>query len=154
TAARAGRFDEAHRWFEEARAELVAIGAEGEALLADAYAAECLVYQHRPVDALHRVADVVARADRHDSHVLDPLLRRIEGFAAAQVGDLEGARRALDASAIVATALGFDHELAFTLDALVRLHDDPKARARRDEIFEQLGIRAAPPAPLDPVASV
>jgi class 3 adenylate cyclase/tetratricopeptide (TPR) repeat protein len=148
-AARAGRFDDAHARFDEARAEMTAIGAEGELLIADAYHAECLALEGRTEAAAEAVAETSARADRSGMQMLAPLLRRVDAIVAAQRGDAAEARRRLAASIAVAKSLEADHELGLTLDVEVQLdlaegRDASEAIATRDEIFARLDVAQTP----------
>jgi tetratricopeptide (TPR) repeat protein len=152
-AARAGRFTDAHERFDDARAEMVAVGAEGELLIADAYRAECLALEGRSDDAARCAADVSARAQRSGMHMLEPLLYRVDAIVAAQHGDLAAARRHLASSVASASVLQADHELGLTLDVQAQLDASdgpgaPETIASRDEIFGRLDVVSAPRVPL------
>jgi tetratricopeptide (TPR) repeat protein len=152
-AARAGRFADAYERFDDARAEMLAVGAEGELLIADAYRAECLALEGRGDDAARCAADVSARAQRSGMHMLEPLLHRVDAIVAAQHGDLVATRRHLASSVAAASALQADHELGLTLDVQAQLDtsDRPGAAetiASRDEIFGRLDVVSTPRVPL------
>src|SRR5262249_45827903 len=94
-AARRGRFDEARRLFTEARAEFVRDGDLASALLADARAAEALLYGGEAGEALALAARLRAEAERLKrtyAPALKALLHRVGGAALLQMGRLEEAR--------------------------------------------------------------
>jgi hypothetical protein len=81
-----------------------------------------------------------------------PLLHRVRGLALAQRGEFIAARAALESSLVAARLRRARHDVALTIDALVRVCAldgspvHPTLVVERDDLFNRLGI-VAPPAP-------
>ncbi|HEX5949707.1 MAG TPA: hypothetical protein VFZ96_01800, partial [Actinomycetota bacterium] len=91
--------------------------------------------------------------------MLTPLVERVRGYALIQLGDLAGAREALEASLRAGRERGAEHEVAFTLQGLLR-HARVAGSAPGDGwrtesgvLLERLGIVAVPAVPLPPPGS-
>jgi hypothetical protein len=88
-------------------------------------------------------------------------VHRVRGFALAQLGDGDGAERALRASVDAARAQDSHYELAVSMDALLALRTGSgrgagaTAGARRDALLARLDVVAlpAPPLQLTPAAA-
>jgi class 3 adenylate cyclase/tetratricopeptide (TPR) repeat protein len=152
---RTGRFEAAMRRFEDARAEFAYVGAQGDTLEADARISEALLFMDDPRGAL-AMADHVRDELRTGvgPGMLTPLVERVRGYALIQLGDLDGARDALDASLRAGRERGAEHEVAFTLQALMRLArvagrtSDDGWRSESGVLLRRLGIVAVPAVPL------
>jgi class 3 adenylate cyclase/tetratricopeptide (TPR) repeat protein len=137
TAARAGRFDDAHALLEEAIADLAGHGMQ-DAVLAESYLAEALAL----AGEADRALVVLDKLDRVPG-APRPLLLRVRAMTAPDpTPGLHGALAA-------ARDEESDHDVALTLDLLVRsAPDDPAAKAwadERDELCARLGITGLSP---------
>jgi tetratricopeptide (TPR) repeat protein len=147
-AARSGRFDEALELLRSARDDYVRDGEHAEVLETDARIAECLVLQGAFADARAAADDALARASSNSAVLPQiPLLQRVRGLALANLGDVEAAVGALEASLSGAHERRARHEEAWTLHALVTLRRtidldsvDETVEERQAALFEQLGI--------------
>jgi hypothetical protein len=103
------------------------------------------VFDGRPHDALGEIDRLIGVAG---TGKLAPLLFRVRGVACAQIGRLDEAHAALDASVLAARQRCDEFELFLSLDVLCALdpHDADRAR-ERDAIAVRLDIAAAPPVP-------
>lgn len=151
-AARGGRFVEAHELFEQARRGFAEIGADG-------YVVET---QSRDVErcVLAGAADAAARlADEALQNVekigglphLGIMLRRLQGYAAAQHGDADRARQVLHDALHRAEQSDFIFERALTLEALGRVLDAHEAEPYRIAaagLLQRLGVVSTPSIPL------
>jgi hypothetical protein len=78
----------------------------------------------------------------------------VRAYAYAQKGEWALCLGALEASLLTARRRNARHDVALTLDAMVRVDawegiaPDPLVIAERDQLFGQLGIVAAPMVPL------
>jgi len=157
---RTGRFEAAMRRFEDARAEFAYVGAHGDTLEADARIAEALLFMDDAAGAL-AMADHVREELRAGvgPGLLTPLVERVRGYALIQKGDLAGAREALEASLRAGRERGAEHEVAFTLQALLRLArvagwaPGDGWRSESGVLLDRLGIVAVPAVPLPPPGS-
>jgi tetratricopeptide (TPR) repeat protein len=159
--ARSGRCGESLPIFDEAHAELTAVGAQAEALESEAMAAEALVFLERSDEALDR-ADATLKgieAIGGDS-VATPLLHRVRGFAFAQLGRPEEAVAAFAESVQNARDRGADFDVALgqiAIERLARMRGDEVDAVMREEswkILERLGVVAVAVDPLGVVAAI
>jgi tetratricopeptide (TPR) repeat protein len=137
-AARAGRFEDAHRLLDEAREMFARLGAEALAAEASTWFAECLVLEGRYKEAL------AALADLPDG---DPIVERLAGYAIVQSrGPLARAKPHFEASLAAARAGKRPYEVALTLRALAETTKEPDGEA--EEILDGLGVVSTPRVPL------
>jgi class 3 adenylate cyclase/tetratricopeptide (TPR) repeat protein len=148
---RTGQVDHALELLAEAHEAFTAVGAREDALRADARVAECLLLQRDAQEALDRASAAVERGSAAgEGGLIMPLLLRTEGYALAQLGELEQAREAFDKSLNEARGRNDDYEAALSLIALGRIGeitDDPSASILLKEggaILERLGVIAVP----------
>jgi hypothetical protein len=82
-------------------------------------------------------------------------VHRVRGFALAQLGDRDGAQRALQDSVAAAREQDSSYELAVSLDALLALRGSGPftGAARRDALLARLDVVALPAPPLAPAAA-
>jgi len=146
-AARSGRFDEALSLLGSARDDYVRDGEQAEVLETDARLAECLALQGEFGAALAAVDDALARASSNAAVLTQiPLLQRVRGLALAGMGDLDAALSALEASLSGAHERRAEHEVAWSLHAVIGVRraagmpPDDAIIAEQSELFEQLGI--------------
>lgn len=146
-AARSGRFEEALALLGSARDDYVRDGEHAEVLETDARLAECLVLQEEFSAALAAVDDALARASTNAGVLTQiPLLQRVRGLALAGMGDVAGGLSALEASLSGAHERRAQHEVAWTLHALIAVRraagmpSDEAALAEQTALFDQLGI--------------
>src|SRR5207247_1353012 len=99
------------------------VGAEQDALEADARLAECALLAGIPEEALLRADGALARARTltGGTPASGPALQRIRGWALMLMSDHPGARRALEESLTSARARRSDFDVALTLRARARL---------------------------------
>jgi tetratricopeptide (TPR) repeat protein len=148
-AARTGRANEARVLLEEARAGFVAIEGGFEVRQAETFMAEAMVLAGESAAALELLEGTIA-AERSGSQVglLGPPLYRCLGYALAQIGDLVGARAALDESLVLGRDQAQSYEIALTLVALTRLDaydgGDPRPDEEAVAILADLGVDAVP----------
>ena len=120
TLARQGSFEEAERLLGRARASFAEQGAKSEIVDADAYLAELLLLRGQPAEALSLAEQTSAAAGRlSERPVQGPLLQRIIAGCHDALGDGETAEIAYDRALELARARGADHEIAFTIAAMV-----------------------------------
>lgn len=150
--ARAGDPAAALRELERITGELDAQGRAVFALDARARQAECLALLGRARDALAMAeAQLDRAANLPGTATALPLLHRVRGFALAQSGRSSEAAEALRTSLDLAREQHALHEVAFTLDALVRLAemrpdlDMAGAAGELATLREQLAMTAFPP---------
>ncbi|MEP6624321.1 MAG: hypothetical protein ABJC79_07745, partial [Acidimicrobiia bacterium] len=153
-AAARGQFAAALEIFDRAAAELVAIGADSDAIEVEIRKAECLLLSGAPEAAMH-AASAALKRDLTLGSVVDhgPLLRiRAEALLAA--GDDEGARQAITGSLDDARARETTFEIARSLVVLAEIEhragDDVDAtdhRTAAEEIFDRLGVVVTPFGP-------
>ncbi|HEY1480635.1 MAG TPA: tetratricopeptide repeat protein [Gaiellales bacterium] len=144
--ARRGDVERALEQLEGARRLVEQDGDPTETLLADARVAEALQLggdYERAAELATRTLELAA--DDEGSSLIRPALNRVLGQAHALAGRPDAARAALELA--IAEANRFEHryEEALALAVLSRLGDEPPERAaRREMLFEQLGIVALP----------
>jgi class 3 adenylate cyclase/tetratricopeptide (TPR) repeat protein len=141
-AARDGRSEEGLKLLRAARSELRRLGFAGDAALADAYHAEALAFAGRAAEARSRARELLNSAD---SAGAPALLWRVCAAAAAQQGDAEGARVALETALELARDAGDAYETGLAKRALAELGGDGAARLRRegDALLTALGAERA-----------
>ena len=159
-ALRAGRPAEAMPLFEQAREGFAELGAQNEVTATDGRIIECLLAEGRAESALALARGAVERATAAGaSNVHLPMLRRVQGAALLQAGDVEGARAALEESLRAARAQQAAYEVALTLGELVRLAKieggvaPSGLEAERDAILAGLGVALPPQAAAEPEPS-
>jgi class 3 adenylate cyclase/tetratricopeptide (TPR) repeat protein len=144
--ARRGNVERAIMQLEEARRLLEESGNRTATLLADARLAEALQLGGE----YDRAAELAARtlehaADDEGSSLIRPVLNRVLGQAHLLAGRLDAAREALEVAIAEANRVEHRYEEALALAALSRTgRASSEASARRDALFEQLGIVALP----------
>jgi tetratricopeptide (TPR) repeat protein len=154
-AARNGSFDEAHEFLQSAKDDYLKDGDLPEAIETDARVAECLALDGRAEEALALV-DCISEALQSADGVaaIEPLLERVRAYAHAQKGDWALCLAALETSLLTARRRNAQHDVALTLDAMVRVDaaegmpPDPTVVAERDRLFNRLGIVSALVVPL------
>jgi tetratricopeptide (TPR) repeat protein len=152
-ASRSGRYMEALELLEQARDLNHEIGDEPEELESDVRIAECLAMQGRAAEALELATEALARSETLGGPAT-PQLQRVRGCALAELGRLAEAREALEESAAGARGREAEYEEALALLGLARIAaieentDAPELEARSREIFERLGLVAAPMIPI------
>ena len=152
---RTGRFADAHRRFDAAREDFLAVGLQADAREVDAMEAECLVLEGRSAEALALADRLLPQVAEHGSVRGSALVQRVRGYALLQRGLHEAAGAALEDSRRSATEHGADYELTLTLVALRSLAEreggpaaPPAWGAQIAELVERLGIVALPDVPL------
>jgi class 3 adenylate cyclase/tetratricopeptide (TPR) repeat protein len=146
--AAAGRFEEAHRLFDQAHAELAEIGSESFLLELDMRRSECLVLEGHYAEALElATATLEASESAGEAAPRVPLLERVRGYAHIQARRPEQGREHLETSLAAARESGNDFEAALTLRAL-SLTGRPECREEADELFERLGVVSVRSVPL------
>ena len=155
TLARMGRDDEAMPLLEEALDTFASLGRGIEVVETEARIVEAHLLAERWVEALALAEESLTRVDGPEYAEYEAALQRGRGHALLALGDVAGARIALDASREVARAAELEFELACTLVVQALVEDDPfEAEADRDAariIFDVLG--ATPTwLPLEPGA--
>jgi class 3 adenylate cyclase/tetratricopeptide (TPR) repeat protein len=153
-AARLGRHEEGRRLLIEARESCRAMKLEAYAVEASARLAEvCLLGgDHQGASTLIRSARSEAGA-RGGLPYHEAMLARLEVHVLAQMGDLDGAERAVDVTLHLAEAADATYEAALCLDTKARLASstgrrEPEAADRAAELFRELGVAAPPRLPL------
>jgi class 3 adenylate cyclase/tetratricopeptide (TPR) repeat protein len=159
-AARAGRFEEAFALYEHSRAEFSAVGDRSSLVEINAKIAECHLWHGEPEAALRLVAETLPSSERDGGGVHAPMLRRIEGLALLDLGELAGAQAALEESLRLARARKAPYEVGLTLRALagvLEVTGKNGASMRRESraILHRLGVvstddERTPPAPTVP----
>jgi len=153
-ASRAGRADEAMERLSRAREVFVDVGSLTDAMDADGRVAECLVFCGLADAALERATTALVNAEAQEGLSGQiPLLQRVRGWASLQLGRMDEARSALDASLAVGRAREAPYEVALTLRALAQLSRveglpaDPGADLESRRILAELGVVAIPDVP-------
>jgi class 3 adenylate cyclase/tetratricopeptide (TPR) repeat protein len=149
--ARRGRTASALERLQEARRLLAEAGDESSTLLADARIAETHVLAGHLDEAADLAAAALDRAGSDDGgSLVVPVLGRVLGQAHFRAGRSEQARVAFELSLAHAEEVRHRYEEALAVDGLVRvdlrLAGRSRHEARRDALFEQLGIVALPAA--------
>jgi tetratricopeptide (TPR) repeat protein len=160
-AVRVGDPDEARGLLAEARDLYAAEKDAVELLTTEARRIECLLAEGAPARALELAAEALRDAETIAGvSVIVAQLHRLRGYASMQLGELEAAREALEASLVAARQEGenfgtksVEYEVALTLGALVRLGamtgaPSPDLAAERDAIFARLGVVEVKEPPL------
>ena len=149
-AAEEGRFAEAHRYLDDARGELEALGAESFLIEADARRAQAFILEGRHDDVVELATTALARMrNSGELGVRSALLERLLGLAAVQARAPQEAEPHFDESVRLARSLGAQYELGRTLHAKVVTgfaSDDEAGEA--EAILTRLGIVALPAVPL------
>ena len=157
-AARSGDFARSLSLVDQAGARFREVGAEDYLTETEIRRAETLVLQGRGEAALSVVDQVLARPQSKLPVTLGPALHRIRGYALMQQSDLRGAREALNESLALSRDRQAEHEVAFTLHAMVdmaRLSGQappPGLEKQREDAFTHLGIVTPPDVPVSAVA--
>ena len=147
-AAAAGRFDEAHRLFDQAHAELAEIGSESFLLELDMRRAECLVLEGSYAEALELATATLAASEAAgEAGPRVPLLQRALGYAHIQARRPDEGRERLETSLAAARESGNDFEAALTLRAL-SLTGRPECGQEADQLFRRLGVASVRSVPL------
>jgi class 3 adenylate cyclase/tetratricopeptide (TPR) repeat protein len=151
---RSGHIDEAFELLDEAAEAFAESGADAETLETQARRAECLLYAGEPDGARELIEAVRARAQTAGevASLRAPRLLRLQGWALAKLGDLDGARASLEESVSLGHAGTPDLEVALALEqlaALRQLEGEPEVTALRAEsaaILELLSVERPPTA--------
>ncbi len=158
-AAKGGRLEEALRLLDDARTRFADIGAQRDVLETDAHRAEALLFRRRGAEALELIEATLAESEvRGGMAELHPLMHRIRGYALLQLGRVEAAEVALEASLAAGRTVSADYEVALTLQGMARralAAGDPVSSALLEEswsICDRLGVTSAPAVPLDVAA--
>lgn len=147
--ARRGEIAGALARLRDARAIFAELGEEAAALDVDARIAEALVLGGDAERAGALARRALGRAEDADAGPLSaPVLLRVLGLAHLLAGRLEPGREALRRSVAAAEAIRSNYDVAVALDALAHAERlagaDGAAAARRDALFERLGIVSTP----------
>ncbi|MEA2301197.1 MAG: hypothetical protein QOE44_1732 [Solirubrobacteraceae bacterium] len=140
-AVRVGAAEAGQRRLERALEDLARLRCDMDAGLARLFLAEAAVADGRPNDALGIVGEL------DDTVEESGLLLRIRALALVELGSVEEAREALEASLERARGCGSDFDAAEALDGLAALVDEAEAaplRLERDRLIERLGIHRLP----------
>jgi class 3 adenylate cyclase/tetratricopeptide (TPR) repeat protein len=120
TLARQGRHDEAELLLQQARAGFAEQGAKVDVVDTDVYLAESLLLRGRPADALLHAEQTARSADRlPEEPTQGSLLQRIIGACQDALGQPDAADAAYDLALDLARRRGADHDIAFTVAAMV-----------------------------------
>ena len=142
--AAAGRFDEAHRLFDQAHTELAEIGSESFLLELDMRRAECFVLEGAHAEALElATATIEASEASGEAGPRLALLERVRGYAHIQARRPEEGRVRLEASLAAARESGNDFEAALTLRALSRPAAPSADRSRTTSCGDSASSRDA-----------
>jgi predicted ATPase/class 3 adenylate cyclase len=151
---RLGRFEEALRRLEDAKASYLQVGAEQEIPLVDARIAECRAVMGDSETALELARGMLQRASASNGLArVVPLLERIQGHALLAQGDLWSARDALEASLAAAKERRDRFEATLTSLSLIELDRlegvEPPLEMVNDarSLLASLKVRAVPPVP-------
>ena len=152
-AARAGRFEEAFRRFEEARSFSLAAGETAELIVVDSFVAEARMLAGQQAEALALADDALERAlAERGLPAAVPLLHRVRAGVLAQQGRRGDACAALRESLRTARQRGAQHDIALVLAQLLasgcegRADDAVAWAAERDELWARLGMAPAGPS--------
>jgi predicted ATPase/class 3 adenylate cyclase len=157
--ARRGDIESARGLLESARAEQVHAGKRGEILTTDTRLAEMFVLAGEGNEAMTVVDRALNDAATVDGgSVYMAILHRLRGWAFMQMGQPDAASEALRLALALARKRGDTFETALALQALVALGGttglavDALEEERRD-LFERLGVLAAPTIPVGAASS-
>jgi class 3 adenylate cyclase/tetratricopeptide (TPR) repeat protein len=149
-AAEEGRFEDAHRYLDEAQAQLEALGAESFLIEADARRAQAFILEGRHADVVELATAALGRMrSAGEVGVRSALLERLLGLAAVQARVRDDALPHFEESIQLARSLGAEYELGRTLHAKTLTgfaSDDETGEA--EAILERLGVVALPSVPL------
>jgi tetratricopeptide (TPR) repeat protein len=155
---RQGRLDEALRHLDEAKSNLLAVGAEEAVPAVDARIAECRIAMGNADAALEVARGLLGRASESNGVArVVPLLERVQAHALILKDDLWGARDALEASLAAARERQELFEVALTSLSLIELDRREGIEAPIEMVNESrsllasLKVRAVPPVPSSPV---
>jgi class 3 adenylate cyclase/tetratricopeptide (TPR) repeat protein len=159
-AARSGRLDDALAHYEPARRFCRSAGEQVEVVLIDVYVAEAHLLGGDPGRALELADAVLADARAMDGQGAPlSLALRVRAEALLQVGDAVAGVAALRESLGVARRRDALHDVAHSLDLLLRVDADATMgeraewRAERDELWTRLGMAPQDhPQPLPPAS--
>jgi class 3 adenylate cyclase/tetratricopeptide (TPR) repeat protein len=154
-AARSGRIDDARALLDEAHLAFQDVGAEVDVVDTLAVVAECHLHANDPDKALAVVEEALERSVALGGvSVQAPYLRRLRGYALLRLGELAGAREALEGSLEAGRGREMDYEVALTLLALTELSgvasgdaaglDPDVMSAEANGILARLGVVAPP----------
>lgn len=154
-AMRLRRFDEALARFDEAKKNLLHVGAEHDIPPVDAWTAECRVGMGSPDAALEIVRGLLDRQGESSGVArMVPLLLRLQGHALLLQEDLWGARDALEASLAAARERSDLFEATLTSLSLIEVDRLEGVEPPLDLVNESRSllatrkVRAVPPVPL------
>ena len=149
-AAEEGRFAEAHRQLDDARARLEELGAESFLIEADARRAQAFILEGRHEDVVELANTALERMrSSGELGVRSALLERLLGLAAVQARTPDEAPSHFEESLRLARSLGAEYERGRTLHAKVMTGFATDDEARESEmILERLGVVALPAVPL------
>ena len=149
-AARAGRFEEAHEFFDGALAVFDELSAERFIVEAKARRAECLVFEGRHKEALEVATECREAAAKSPVGGVEALIERSIGYALHQARRPDEARPHFEESLRIARDLKVEYEVALTLRAMAATgYPSPETSPREsDAILERLGVVFVPPVPL------
>ena len=141
-AARLGQPEEARRRLAHAREHFRASGEQTEVVVVDALSAEAALLEGDHTGALERANATLARARaRGGLATVTPLLQRVRAAALLALGDRDAAQVALAEALEAARSREADHEVVFTLRAVLELDGrSQNADALREEL-ERLTVR-------------
>ncbi len=149
-AAEEGRFTDAHRHLDDARARLEDLGAESLLIEADARRAQAFILEGRHGDVVDLANTALERMrSTGELGVRSALLERLLGLAAVQARTPDEAPPHFEESLRLARSLGAEYERGRTLHAKVMTgfaNDDEAHEA--EAILARLGVVALPAVPL------
>ena len=150
-ACRAGETEAGGELLEEAASIYREVGEADGVFEMESYLAERLVQLGHATDAARRALELTERTPGGSP---SPMLLRILGEAQLRSGMRDESLATFDRSLRAGRDQGADHEVAMTLDALLRAEPEgpasADARAERDALFERLGIVACRPGSRGP----
>ncbi len=149
-AAEEGRFADAHGHLDEAREQLVTLGAESFLIEADARRAQAFILEGRHADVVELAETALARMRASgELGVRSALLERLLGLAAVQARTPAAAPPHFDESIGLARSLGAEYELGRTLHAkVVTGFASDEETEEAEAILERLGVVSLPEVPL------
>jgi tetratricopeptide (TPR) repeat protein len=152
---RLGRVDDALRHLEEAKSNLLAVGAEEAVPAIDAWIADCHIGKGNEDAALELARSLLDRASESNGVAkIVPLLERVQAHALLLQGDLWGARDALERSLAAARDREELFEVALTSLSLIEIDRlegvEPAIEIVNESrsLLANLKVRAVPPVPV------
>jgi tetratricopeptide (TPR) repeat protein len=137
--AKQGRYTDAESLLDQARTRFAEQGAKTEVVDADTYRAECRLLSGAPAEALVLATATLRAAGRlSDQPVQAPLLYRIIGNCRDALGETAQGDVAFDQALVLARRRGADHEIGFTLAAIMNRSRD-HAAALEPALVNELG---------------